>query len=219
MVAISPIVLMTDACALTQLTTSGAPEMSCGADVWIGGGSTIYATQVPTANKYQWRFTRGAYVRTIAKPTNALPITQWATLPLKAGRTYNVEVRCSYDNGATWCPFGPTCTIRTRSGVQQNVRSLENEEEVVAQNELVVYPVPSDGTGFQLLFDAIEGTEGQALLSVIDMAGREVATDAFAVTEGEVRHEVRLANTLTTGMYLVRLNVNGAMVHSRLVVR
>lgn len=209
----------TDACALTQLTTSGAPEISCGADVWIGGGSSIYATPVPTANRYQWRFTRGAYVRTIAKPTNALPITQWATLPLKAGRTYNVEVRCSYDNGATWCPFGPVCTIRTRSGVQQNVRSFGSAEEVAVQNELLLYPVPSDGSGFHLLFDAVEGTEGQALLSVIDMAGREVATAGFTVAEGEVRHEVEFTNALTTGMYLVRVNVNGAMLHSRLVVR
>ncbi|MBK9193862.1 MAG: T9SS type A sorting domain-containing protein [Flavobacteriales bacterium] len=83
----------------------------------------------------------------------------------------------------------------------------------------MLYPVPSDGSGFHLLFDAVEGTEGQALLSVIDMAGREVATAGFTVAEGEVRHEVEFTNALTTGMYLVRVNVNGAMLHSRLVVR
>lgn len=209
----------TDACALTQLTTSESPELSCGSDVWIGGGSTIYAAPVPTANKYQWRFTRGSYVRTIAKPTNALPITQWATLPLKAGRIYDVDVRCSYDNGATWCPYGPVCTIRTRAGVQQNVRAFGNEEEVAAQSGLLLYPVPSDGSGFQIIFDAMEGTEGQALLSVIDMSGREVATDAFAITEGEVRREVRFTSALTAGMYMVRVNLNGAMLQSRSVVR
>ncbi|MFZ1688945.1 MAG: T9SS type A sorting domain-containing protein [Flavobacteriales bacterium] len=208
-----------DACALTQLTTSAAPEISCGVDVWMVGGSTIYAVPVPTANKYQWRFTRGSYVRTIAKPTNALPITKWATLPLKPGRIYSVDVRCSYDNGATWCPFGPVCSIRTRNGAQPNFRSSHNVDETVARSEMLLWPVPNDGSGFHLLLDAEEGTNGPAVLTVIDMAGREVASDVFTIPEGEVPYEVRFAQPLNAGLYVVRVSIDGATMYSRLVIR
>lgn len=208
-----------DACALTQLTTSASPEISCGADVWVGGGSTLYSTSVPTANKYQWRFMRGTYVRTIAKPTNALPITQWTTLPLKAGRIYNVDVRCSYDNGATWCPYGPVCTVRTRRGEQPSFRAVEAFVEEPEVDGLLLYPVPNDGVGVNMAFDANAAAEGSAQLTVLDMSGRVVDVEQLMITEGEQQVAVQFGSTLSQGFYLVQLNANGLLLTERMVVR
>ncbi|MEO8067392.1 MAG: T9SS type A sorting domain-containing protein [Flavobacteriales bacterium] len=207
------------ACVLTQLTTSATPEISCGADVWMGGGSTLYATDVPTANKYQWRFTRGTYVRTIAKPTSALPITQWTTLPLKAGRIYNVDVRCSYDNGATWCPYGPVCTVRTRNGVQPAFRSLDAVVEEPAVDGLMLYPVPNDGNSVSIRFDANMAAMGVAQLTVLDMSGRSVDAQPLTIVEGEQNLPVNFSSALPAGFYLVQMNVHGVLLTERMVVR
>ncbi|MBK6753844.1 MAG: hypothetical protein IPG69_09660 [Flavobacteriales bacterium] len=91
--------------------------MGCGAvNLKLNGTSTIAATEVPGANKYQFRFTntagQPAYARTIAFPTRSFTLTPWYTKPLKAGRTYNVQVHASFDNGATWCDYGPSCAVK-----------------------------------------------------------------------------------------------------------
>ena len=104
-------------CLPSQLTTTADPVISCGAvNLKFNGTSTIAATEVPGANKYQFRFTntpgQPAYARTIAFPTRSFTLTPWYTKPLKAGRTYNVQVHASFDNGATWCDYGPSCTVK-----------------------------------------------------------------------------------------------------------
>ncbi len=80
----------------------------------------INATEVPGANKYRFRFTniagQPAYARNIASTSRSLMLGNWATLPLKRGRTYNVQVQGSFDNGSSWCAFGPSCTIRIGYG-------------------------------------------------------------------------------------------------------
>lgn len=207
-----------DACALSQLTTSDAPETSCGADIWMGGGSTLYATQVPGANRYQWLFTRGTYARAIAKPTNALPITKWATDPLKPGRIYDVQVRTSSDNGATWCPYGPTCTVRTRNGMQSMVRSVQADEAWLDAS-LTLFPVPNDGSGVNLLLDVAIAEQGTARMFVFDLSGRVVDDRMFNLNTGEQTLDVRFDHALAEGLYMVQLHTALGTRSARMIVR
>lgn len=207
----------TDACALTQLTTSDAPETSCGADVWMSGGSTLYATPVPGANRYQWLFTRGTYARAIAKTTNALPITTWATSPLKPGRYYDVQVRASFDNGASWCPYGPVCTVRTRNGMQSMVRSAE-VEDAVFDASLTLFPVPNDGNGVNMTVDAMADEEGTARLFVFDLSGRLVDSRMLILAPGEQVHTLGFDQTLREGVYVVQLHTARGSRTARMVV-
>lgn len=207
-----------DACALTQLTTSNAPETSCGADIWLSGGSTLYATPVPGANRYQWLFTRGTYTRAIAKPTNALPISVWATNPLKPGRYYDVQVRASFDNGATWCPYGPVCSVRTRNGMQSMVRSGEADEEQLDAS-LTLFPVPNDGSGVNLLLEVAIAEQGTARLFVFDLSGRVVDDSMFNLSEGEQTLDVRFDHALAEGLYMVQLHTALGKRSARMVVR
>ncbi|QQR85199.1 MAG: T9SS type A sorting domain-containing protein [Flavobacteriales bacterium] len=207
-----------DACALTQLTASDAPETSCGADIWLSGGSTLHATQVPGANRYQWLFTRGTYARAIAKPTNALPITKWATNPLKPGRYYDVQVRASFDNGATWCPYGPVCSVRTRNGVQAMVRSVE-AEDAQADASLTLFPVPNDGAGVNITVDAVIDEQGTARLLVFDLSGRLVYDGILNLSEGEQTLDVRFGQPISDGVYAVQLHTPLGTRNARMVVR
>ncbi|MCC6400763.1 MAG: T9SS type A sorting domain-containing protein [Flavobacteriales bacterium] len=201
-----------DGCAVTQLTNADDAIPSCGTQVFLNGTSSIQARAVPGATHYQFQFSFGTYLRRIASTTPSLTLTPWATLPLKPGRIYEVQVRVSFDGAATYCPFGPACTIRTRYPL-----TATRDMEAMADEDagFVLYPNPSDGSDITL---AVRGMDGLAQVEVLDLSGRSVWQRSVQLTD-EAAHALAFDGAVPAGLYIVRLTAGERTFTERLVLR
>lgn len=208
-------------CVPSQLTSTADPTVSCGAMNLVLGTSSIHATAVPGANKYMFRFTnipgQPAYSRNNTSPTRSLAIGNWATLPLKKGRTYNVQVRASFDNGATYCDYGTSCTIRianTPGGQPRMLTDGTSTEEPV----FTVFPNPSLDGHFSIRTGAYDEEEA-VMVEAFNLLGERVASARPAPMTGDGSTPVQLDRSLDSGVYLLRITVGESATTQRLVVR
>lgn len=204
------------ACPTTKLIDSqNDPHYSCDQSYPLDGSTRMWAYAKLGVNKYQFEFRdqQGPYVRTIASATASLLMNTWATSPLQPLHVYSVRVRCSLDNGQTWCPWGSTCTIYT-SG---NGRSMVTEATDV-DNAFLVYPNPvNSGEVYVQLLDP-EAVEGTVDLMLMDVAGRSMLQKRMdAAVLGD--QPTILPSSLVPGTYVLRLEHNGILQHQRLVVQ
>lgn len=210
-------------CIPTQLTTTSNPVVSCGAvNLKLNGTSTIAATEVPGANKYQFRFTnipgQPAYARNIAFPTRSFTLTKWATNPLKAGRTYNVMVRSSFDNGATWCDDGPSCTVRMSWTHLAPGMERDMEETALYIPELLVYPNPTNGEQLRINLSGADPELATATLELTDLFGKRVMTAMLPLRDGEINQGLSLSSDLSAGMYLMTIIAGDEVFNERLMI-
>jgi len=203
-----------DGCALTQLTNGDDAEASCGAQVFLDGTSSISARAVTGATRYQFQFTRGTYLRRIASNGPSLVLAPWSTLPLKPGRTYDVQVRVSFDGGLTYCPFGPACSIRTRYPVR-GPADLDVAEGDAAAARFVLFPNPAEGGVVSLV---TTGMQGQAGVDLFDLTGR-LALQRTVVVDDAVTNQLELGGDLPPGVYIVRVTAGDRVLTDRLVLR
>jgi hypothetical protein len=206
----------------SQLTTTADPVVSCGAMNLVLGSSTIHATAVPGANKYMFRFTnipgQPVYSRNNTSPTRSLAINNWATLPLKKGRTYNVQVRASFDNGATYCDYGTSCTIRIANTPGVQPRALCCWADAEDERLFSIYPNPSPDGDFRIALNAYDEEEPM-FVEILDVMGNRIGeTRMFTVTESGAALVVQ-DRALASGMYLVRITAGESMAIERLAVR
>lgn len=209
-------------CMPSQLTTTADPSVSCGAMNLVLGSSTIHATAVPGANKYMFRFTnitgQPAYSRNIAVPGRSLVLANWSTLPLKKGRTYNVQVRASFDNGATYCDYGTSCLIRIANTPGVQPRAVDACMEGSDERLFVIYPNPSLDGNFNIVAGAYDEEEPM-FVETFDLMGNKVGqTRMFAVSDKGVAL-VEQERTLASGIYLVRITAGASVSAERLMVR
>ncbi len=210
-------------CVPTALTSTPEPAVSCGANGLVLGSSVIHATEVPGANKYRFRFTntagQPAYARNITSTTRSLVLGKWATLPLKRGRTYNVQVQGSFDNGTTWCSFGPSCTVRISygfAGDQQRAPEFDQEEPL--SSLFSIFPNPSTDGSLNIMTSGLDG-ESSISVEILDLLGSRVASVVLdPVVEGSIL-PVGLPQPLASGMYIVQLTVGEWTAAQRLVVQ
>ncbi len=207
-------------CIPSQLTTTADPLVSCGAMNIILGTSTVHAAEVPGANRYMFRCTnipgQPAYSRNIAVPTRSLPINNWATLPLKRGRTYNVLVRASFDNGATYCDYGTPCTIRIANTPGQPRMSGEGGE--MEEAVFTVFPNPSSDGHFSIRSDAYD-EEVPMMVETFNLLGDRVASVRVVAAIDGGAAPVLLDRPLESGIYLLRITLGESVTTERLVVR
>lgn len=206
-----------DGCLPAQLTTTPEPAVSCGAvGLLLNGSSTIHATEVPGAGRYQFRFTnvpgQPAYARNIASPTRSLTLTRWSTLPLKRGRSYQVQVRASFDNGATWCAFGPSCTIAISNAAEAQPRMAI---DAGFDLEAVLFPNPTPDGRLSVRLDGMDAEE-ELQVEVFNAMGGLEAAGRQQVAEGVQQLAVPV---LAPGMHMVRLTLGGSVQITRVMVR
>lgn len=204
-------------CMPAQLTSTADPVISCGAmGLSLSGSSILHATEVPGANRYQFRFTnipgQPAYVRNITSPTRSLTLSTWATNPLKRGRKYNVQVRTSFDNGASWCPFGPSCPIGISANQQAQARALGYFDAEVA--DFRIFPNPSDDGSLHIALDEISDASTVAVEVFNSTGERELDT---VLPAGGTRTLPMPA--LASGLYIVRVTIDGTSIAQRVIVR
>ncbi|MBK7270144.1 MAG: T9SS type A sorting domain-containing protein [Flavobacteriales bacterium] len=215
----------TSLCLPTQLTTTADPVISCGAvNLKLNGTSTIAATEVPGANKYQFRFTntagQPAYARTIAFPTRSFTLTPWYTKPLKAGRTYNVQVHASFDNGATWCDYGPSCTVKISWTPLAPFAEPRGFEAAYTEEptELLLYPNPTNGDQVRIQLSGIDPELTNATLDITDLFGKRVMSTTLPLNDGALNTSLALPGALADGLYVVTIVTGEQLFTERLMI-
>ncbi|MBK9076384.1 MAG: T9SS type A sorting domain-containing protein [Flavobacteriales bacterium] len=215
----------TSLCLPTQLTTTADPVISCGAvNLKLNGTSTIAATEVPGANKYQFRFTntagQPAYARTIAFPTRSFTLTPWYTKPLKAGRTYNVQVHASFDNGATWCDYGPSCTVKISWTPLAPFAEPRGYEAAYTGEpmELLLYPNPTNGEQVRIQLSGIDPELTNATLDITDLFGKRVMSTTLPLNDGALNTSLALPGALADGLYVVTIVTGEQLFTERLMI-
>ena len=222
-------------CPTTQLVDNiNSVQHSCGASGKVVGatGNTgkLYCNVISGANKYQWRFENAAnsYVRQIATGTSVLPLNKWSTSPLLCGtHTYDVTVRASFDNGATYCPIGAVCTV----GITNNFTGqycttpsgpfagggLHGAEETSSGMQLWPNPVLDGSVNVEV--DGIGSDVHDLRIVVMDLYGKMVF-DQVVLTEGadELRASIQLGSDVASGVYLVNVTAGDQTFNQRLVV-
>lgn len=205
-------------CYDTKLTGTADPLISCGATgLRLDGTSTLWTTEVAGADRYQFHFTnvphQPAYIRSIASPTRSLVLNRWATLPLKPGRTYNVQVRSSFDGGASWCPYGQSCTI----SISYNALTAGGRRMLTMDGnpgDIVLSPNPVAAGPVQLTVDGLVPSDELVALQVFDAMGRVAVERSVRVADLDAPVMVDLGS-LDAGVYVVRIDGSA----QRLVVR
>ena len=114
-----------------------------------------------------------AYSRNIAVAGRSLLLANWTTLPLKKGRTYMVQVRASFDNGATYCNYGTSCNIRIANTPAMEPRTIGSWSEDDG-SLFSIYPNPSLDGGFNIALNAYDEEEPM-FVEIFDATGVRVA--------------------------------------------
>ncbi len=235
-------------CPLTHLMDMpGNQYLSCGATRAVGSGAANLvharvATRVinnvsTNANKYQFRFRIVNEGVSIVKTSNAGQY--WVnTTGLTACKEYEVDVRASFDNGATYCntfaasnPYAPSwgrlCTLNTSgcpsgNGGGQNM-AVDGSSFGSAQDgsprQLVLYPNPNNGEQLFLSIDQVKEGVSTVSVDILDTFGKRVSTSRIAVNEGHVTTVIDLKGELATGMYVVSITAGEDTYTERLVIQ
>ena len=206
-------------CPVTQLVNgAGDPHHSCGiSNVMLDGSRWLYAVPVSQVTHYQFEFTSGSYLRRVSSTGCGLLLTEWEQSPLQYGmKHYTVRVRVSYDNEATWCPFGPSCGITTAPGAPTQPRSAT----IVGSDpaDLRVWPNPLREGDLNVLLGGLHVDETSAQLTMIDLQGRVIADQRIAAQDGFLNVQLTADEHLPTGTYLLTIRTTDRSWTERVVV-
>jgi subtilisin-like proprotein convertase family protein len=233
-------------CPSTQLIATPGSTFSCGATGKLvngpGASGRLYAVPVvrvvngnnQPANRYQFELSIPAegYVRNIQTSSYTLVLGTWATNPLLCGTyTYDVRVRASFDNGATWCPWGSSCTAGITNNEAQplctttgnlwggdNDRVFTDGDEPVATT-LTLWPNPNQGDQVNLVLDHADTEATTAHVDIYDLTGHKVSGRTIALSGGTLRTVIALDGGLAKGLYLVSVTIGETVHTQRLVIQ
>ncbi|MBK9417013.1 MAG: T9SS type A sorting domain-containing protein [Flavobacteriales bacterium] len=211
------------ACPLTNLMdVPGNSQFSCGVTRQFGPGNYVYARPVSGANRYQFRFSQpNEGVVAVRTSTNYILQLNWVTGALLAGETYDVEVRVSKNNGATWCTndavWGPVCQLTI--GAPGAALGSANFAGIADVAELRMFPNPNRGDVLNFSISAIEEGVNTVSMDIYDLTGKRVSARTIAVADGNVNMVIDLNGELAAGMYLVNITAGENTYTERLVIQ
>ncbi|MFN8349942.1 MAG: GEVED domain-containing protein [Flavobacteriales bacterium] len=203
-------------CPTTQLVSTAGPQFSCGATgLLLNGSSTLYAVPVPSANRYQFEFSRPGYLRKIASSTASLTLTPWNTLPLEYNRTYSVRVRVSFDNGTSYCPFGSACSVSTAAPASFDGRAMA----VVAGPQVRMWPNPNAEGRVHLGLSGLRDGANRVSVEIHDLTGATVHAETRDLDGAEQQLLIDLDDAIARGVYIVSVTANEDRFTERLVIQ
>jgi hypothetical protein len=220
-------------CARTKLNNiPGNANLTCGQFRAIGTSFYVHALPVrraalqpngsctwQNANRYQFRFRITAESFELVK-TSATGQYFVNTVGLTCGKTYEVDVRASFDNGATWChtgsQWGDICLLNTviclNGGGNQSLALQGNG------GNLRMYPNPNRGDQLYLQLSELEAGVEKVTVDIFDAFGKRVASRTLGAQDGYMNSTLVL-NELADGMYLVSITAGNQTFNELLVIQ
>ena len=225
-------------CPRTKLLDDpGNAFLSCGQVRAIGNTVNVHARPVKrmlnnctwkNANRYQFRF-RIVGESVVILKTSATNQYWVNTSGLVCGKTYEVDVRASFNNGSTWCvvtpnpsgvldpAWGDVCTLQTTAcpiGMAQQPNG-----SMAPEARMAIFPNPNRGDALRVMLSAVpEGVE-QGRLELHDAFGRLVLSRKLPVTDGMMNTVVALNGELSTGLYMATVSAGAETYTERIVVQ
>jgi hypothetical protein len=210
--------------------------LSCGQQRAIGTNVYVHARPVKrfhngcnwlNANRYQFRFRIPAEFITIVK-TSAVGQYFVNTNGLACGKTYEVEVRASFDGGSTWChgnanpnvlspQWGDVCLLTTACGGEM-AQEGGGTSNAASEARATIYPNPNRGDQLFVSLSSVEEGVSTVSVDIYDSFGKRVAQRNLAVSDGFANSVLDL-NGLANGMYLVSIGAGSAIHTERLVIQ
>ncbi|MBK7384708.1 MAG: T9SS type A sorting domain-containing protein [Flavobacteriales bacterium] len=253
-------------CKKTSLfDDTSSPNWSCGRPITLpvgnqgnNQGNKLVAWPVTrynnncvnvSATKYQWRFRIPAEnVVLVRNSTNYSTFMENAaiiptTLPNPGGtfqpcKTYEVEVRASFDGGQNWCvggadpygdltPWGKVCEVYTQACFQPGGNQhMASDPSTGSEGAAIrMYPNPNRGDQLFLSLDAIEEGVNTVSVDIYDTFGKRVSARTLQVqslgfgSEGFINTVLELNGELATGLYMVNITVGDTSWTERLVIQ
>jgi hypothetical protein len=192
----------------------GFPAHSCGVIKTFGGSDKVFAQPVVGATQYRFRFQNigEGYLRTIIRPNYICPLS-WVTLPLVNGSTYDVSVEVLY-NGQ-WSGYcGPVCQVTI---LNPPAMAQQRDAEVVTNSGLQAWPNPVRDGVVNLRLDGLAAATQRVSLEVYDLTGKRVVARDME-NSGPVFNTVLDLDGFAGGVYMIHLNVDGAVHQQRISV-
>ncbi|WKZ67672.1 MAG: T9SS type A sorting domain-containing protein [Flavobacteriales bacterium] len=218
-------------CPRTKLMDiPGNQYLSCGQTRPVGTSqaSLVHARPVRrmnancnwvSANRYQFRFRLPSENFELVK-TSALGKYFVNTNGLQCDKTYEVDVRASFDGGATWChssnPWGDVCLLTTTCS---NALAEEGTGTGTAAGTLRMYPNPNQGDQLMLGLSAVAEGVQTVSIDIFDLFGKRVAARTIPVQDGFVNSVLELNGELANGMYVVSITAGTDSYTERLVIQ
>lgn len=235
-------------CTTTQLTAS-----TCGNSYTVNNSSVLSALpawitvppgvgglcdQLGQANKYAFKFQSGSFIRYQYSSTANLTLLTSvpASQRLRCGtRTYDVSVAVSFDGGANYCAFGPSCSVTITANSPNCTNSfsmpLQDDGGAAAETErsmdlndlggepkLALFPNPVAGNQVRVLLTGLDPSWTEATLLIHDMSGRRLAQQRLSLNDGAIDQMVPLDVLDSEGVYLMEVSVDGRIWHQRFVM-
>ncbi|MFN3875409.1 MAG: hypothetical protein ACK4L7_05820, partial [Flavobacteriales bacterium] len=177
-------------CPRTKLLDEpSSPFLSCNQTRGIGSNQLVHARPVKrmlsnctwqNANRYQFRFRIPTEGFTLVK-TSATGQYWVNTLGLACGKTYEVDVRASFNNGSTWChsgdPYGDLCTITTPA-CSFAMAPETGAPALGAPAALTMHPNPNRGDRLYLGLSRVEPGVETVTVEVFDAYGKRAISRA-----------------------------------------
>ena len=175
--------------------------------------TTFVALTQPGAQGYQFWFfdPHGSYSRRIFRTQKTVRPNQIVTFPLPVGMDLNVKVRVKVAN--VFSAFGSACRVRLM------VMPRIQDQILPEATTLLLYPNPNLGDEVHLMMDGLPGEEQRVEVDMFDALGRHVYNDVFENIGSSMNTELQIAAALTTGVYTVRVSVDGAVRNTWLMIQ
>ena len=204
--------------ALTWLVDDvNNPNHSCGEEFVFGGSDKVVAYPVAGANKYKFRFEdqNSNFARNITGVgTSNARILSWVTSPLQSGESYDVSVAISFDNGANFCPFGPSCQIDI-----VEPPAAQNRDLAGSMFNMSVYPNPNRGEAVNLVLNELEEGVEKVQVDMYDSYGKIIHRETIQQPGQQVNMILDIDQDLSEGVYVISVMIEDQVHTSMLVVQ
>jgi hypothetical protein len=150
---------------------------------------------------------------------------------LQASKTYEVEVRVSKDQGATWCVDGPspacdpnpvTTWGKTCSVTISAVVMLDGGSSSIAtqgNGTFTMYPNPNRGDQLFINLNGMEADVNTVSVDIYDLTGKRITARTIAVQDGYINTALDLNGDVASGLYMVNITAGDKTYTERLVIQ
>jgi hypothetical protein len=168
--------------------------------------------------QYTFRFQHPTEVER-TKVRNVYTCPLWQMNPaLTPGETYQVSV--SVTQGGISSGYGVACPITIAGPQAAGLASEMLISKSLETGSMVLFPNPNFGGEVRLMLESIEEGAHNVNITVYDIFGKQISTEAFGYEGAELSHVLRFNSQLATGIYTVHVVIDGnSFAVERMVVK
>ncbi len=212
------------ACPPTGLNDiPGHPNFSCGVNRTFGGPNSaanrLYARAIAGANRYEFEFSNAVEGYLFSRFSNNVQRhLNWpgtAGPPLNVGSTYQVRVRASKTNGASWCAWGWLCDVTIDPAAAPGQENMSMED---GSSELVLWPNPNNGDQLWLSIPVFPSEAKEVAVDIYDLSGKRIMAREGATQDDHLYTTLNL-DGIAAGTYVVVVTAGEERYTKRLVVQ